>query len=257
MSNAVLATPIAETALDLWWFDLAGDPPADDPLSMDERARAARFQFAEHRDHFVAAHCALRVILGQYLQTAPAALQFTKAPQGKPALDTGTHGPGAPSYNLSHSKDQGALAIARNGSIGVDIEIGHPHTARAALLEMLAPQERAAAAVLGEAQLADAFRIAWTRKEACLKAVGSGFSVRPQRIEAGIGTAMQVVVIPAAAAAAPEGSPGDLAQTVHVVTLRSPAGTPTSVARVGQPITAIRTFRFPGMTRCPAGPPWD
>jgi 4'-phosphopantetheinyl transferase len=257
MSNAVIVTPIADAALDLWWLDLAGSPPADAPLSKDERARAARFHFAEHRHHFIAAHCALREILGQYLQTAPAAIRFTTAPQGKPALDPAAHGPGAPSYNLSHSKGEGALAVARNGSIGVDIEIGHPHTARAALLEMLAPKERAAAAVLDEAEFADAFRIAWTRKEACLKAIGSGFTVPPQTIEAGIGTAAQVVNIPGSVAAARDAGPGARAQAVHVVTLRSPEGTPTSVARIGQPITAIRTFRFPEMTRCPAGPPWD
>jgi 4'-phosphopantetheinyl transferase len=257
MSDAASANPLSDTGVDLWWFDLTGGYAEESSLGADERARAARFQLAEHREHFIAAHCAVREILATYLRASADAIRFTSGPEGKPSLDAAAHGPRAPSFNLSHSKSHGALAVARHGAIGVDIEIGTPAGGRAGMLELLAPGERAAAAVLGDGDLADAFRVAWTRKEACLKAIGSGFVVRPQLIEAGIGMAANAVQIGGAHGATPQGPGGSGTRIVHVVTLRSPKGVPTSVARVGQPMCAIRTFRYPDATEFRDVTPWD
>lgn len=58
-------------------------------LDDDERMRAARFRFNEHRHRFIVARGALRSILGGYLETEPAALQFSYGDYGKPALADG------------------------------------------------------------------------------------------------------------------------------------------------------------------------
>jgi len=45
-------------------------------LAADERERAARFRFAEHRDRFIAGRGLLRELLAAYLDRSAAALRF-------------------------------------------------------------------------------------------------------------------------------------------------------------------------------------
>ncbi|MEN9452828.1 MAG: hypothetical protein RLZZ369_1887 [Pseudomonadota bacterium] len=78
--------------------------------------------------------------------------------------------------------------------IGVDIELHHTiHE-----IEALARQNYTAAewaAVQTSLDPLDAFLTCWTRKEACLKALGSGFSIEPGRFETGVGKLNQTVLI--------------------------------------------------------------
>lgn len=61
-------------------------------LDDDERMRAARFRFPEHRKRFIVARGALRSILGVYLDTESTALRFSYSDYGKPALAEGSPG---------------------------------------------------------------------------------------------------------------------------------------------------------------------
>jgi len=237
------APQLAAGEIHLWWIDLddsAADPAA---LSAAERARAARLQLIHDQRRHVAAHAARRAILARYVGVAAAALEFVADAAGKPALDADKHGRRAPVFNLSHSDRHAALAIAREGRIGVDLELARPDPQRALLLELLAPGERAAAGALDDAAFSSAFHVAWTRKEACLKALGSGFSVHPSRVDAGIESGPRVVML--AADDAPAAADSQL--PVHVVTLWSRAAVPTSLARVGTPIGALRRFHLPAL----------
>lgn len=234
----------------LWWLALPDCPELESLLAPSERTRAQRFHHVHDRQRYTAAHGALRTILAAYLEAEPGALAFATGATGKPALDPQAHGPRTPAFNLSHSGDHAVLAVARDGAVGVDIEVPRARTARAMMLDLLAPRERAAAATLDDAALARAFHIAWTRKEACLKAVGSGFAVPPRDIEAGLEPAAGVVHLPPAGNAAA----ADAAQAVHVLTLLSPAGVPTSVARLGAPVGQLQTFCFPAAAD-PGGAP--
>ena len=56
-------------------------------LSPDERARAARFRFPEHRQAFVAGRGIQREILSRYTGVAPALLAYRLSAHDKPALD--------------------------------------------------------------------------------------------------------------------------------------------------------------------------
>src|ERR1700687_1874040 len=58
-------------------------------LDDDERERADRFRFQEHRNRFVVARGALRTALWRYLEVEPAALQFSYGRYGKPSLAEG------------------------------------------------------------------------------------------------------------------------------------------------------------------------
>ena len=70
-------------------------------LDDDERMRAARYRFPEHRNRFIVARGALRSILGVYLDTEATALRFSYSDYGKPALAEGSPGT-VPSSNRAN-----------------------------------------------------------------------------------------------------------------------------------------------------------
>lgn len=142
-------------------------------ISPQERARADRFVFADHRRRFVAAHGWLRAVLAAYLDQPPAELEIAGAPGTKPRLAGGA----GPCFSLSHSGDLALVAVAADCEVGVDVEVVRP----------LPDFEALARAILSQRELRDwqavpepdrlrVFFEAWTRKEAFLKAVGEGLS---------------------------------------------------------------------------------
>lgn len=134
--------------IDVWLVETGVDVSATS-LSDDERARAARFRFDEHRRRWIAAHVALREILSTYTDD----VQFVLGEHGKPSLANG-----AVHFNLSHSGDLAVVAVS-DGEIGVDVEQIRDDFD----YESIAP-----------APSREAFFRAWTRKEARLKATGVG-----------------------------------------------------------------------------------
>ncbi len=153
-------------------------------LSPDEITRAARFIFEPDRNRFIISHGALRMLLARYLSTEPSALEFRTGPNGKPALiQTFTD----LRFNLSHSADLALIAIARGREVGVDVE----RVQKDILFEQIAEHyfEPAEAWDLRIAPLherAVRFFDLWTRKEACLKAEGTGLGSRPRPEQFGV-----------------------------------------------------------------------
>lgn len=161
------------TSVETWTWSLTADTDVEPLLAMlcaQERERAARFRSARDRSAYVLAHAGMRVLLARKLQRAPATLAFERAEGGKPFLLDAD----GLQFNLSHSREHALLAIGRN-ALGVDIE---EHTALGALPDLLAQvattAERAAIEALPELEQPAAFFRLWVRKEAWLKAIGSG-----------------------------------------------------------------------------------
>lgn len=150
-------------------------------LDDGERARADRFHFEVHRDRYVAAHGQLRGLLGRYAGVPPEELRFEQEERGKPRLAAAfTSGmqSGDLFFNLSHSADEGLLAITRVAPLGADIEVQRD----LADLETLATSHFTRSEMdelhsLPQARRHDGFFAAWTRKEAYVKALGAGLSV--------------------------------------------------------------------------------
>jgi len=145
-----------------------------DVLSGDERRRAERFRFAEHRRRFVIAHGLLRRILSRYVAASPQALAFRTGPHGKPAL---VHPAPARAieFNLSHCEDVALVAVARGRRVGIDVERVRPlaHAMRIAR-RFFHPAEFRALEALPPGERERAFFACWTRKEAFVKATGEG-----------------------------------------------------------------------------------
>ncbi|QTN24625.1 4'-phosphopantetheinyl transferase superfamily protein [Rhizobacter sp. AJA081-3] len=171
----------------LWLLDLTVEPSAEQlgGLSADEQARAARFAFERDRRRYRAAHVQLRSLLAQATRNPPASLRFSESRHGKPRLE----GAIPLAFNLSHSGDVGALALAALGEIGVDVELLHRVDDLDALAQRcFTPAELSEFDRCGQDETArdTLFLHGWTRKEACLKVVGSGLSLEPASFEAGL-----------------------------------------------------------------------
>jgi 4'-phosphopantetheinyl transferase len=172
--------PLAAEAVHVWRIRL--DPPGDQAdswelLSDEERRRASRLVQQRHRRRFVAAHSALRRILGGYTARHARELEFTRGEHGKPALATANGDSRRLEFNLSHSADLALVAVARERPVGVDLERWEREMDHLALAtRFFSPAERASLGALAERRddLVHGFFAAWSRKEAYLKARGEG-----------------------------------------------------------------------------------
>lgn len=169
---------LAEGEIHIWRIELdaAADAQAFDILSPDERARAERLKIPLVRARFVAGRTALRRLLGSYLGIMPQAVHIQYTPHGKPEIANADHG--GLQFNLAHSDSLALLAVRRDHPIGIDLEKRRPITdsnAEYIARTAFTPAERDALAQLSSEDYLPAFFRCWTRKEAVMKAHGSGF----------------------------------------------------------------------------------
>lgn len=166
----------------VWLVDLGVEPPPTqcEWLDANERAQALRFAFEADRRRYRAAHVALRGRLGEQLGVPPAHLSFDRTALGKPRL-----APGGCEFNMSHTADTAALVVCAR-PVGIDIEHLHPIDDLEGLARRcFTPAERRELAAPGVARTG-LFLHGWTRKEACLKAVGCGLLLEPAEFETGL-----------------------------------------------------------------------
>lgn len=178
--------PFAET-IHVWRVWLA--PLRDDAvrwrtvLCAEENARADRFHFNRDRETWLITRGILRTLLGQYLALSADRIEFHCNTAGKPALRPGLVECDL-RFNVSHSGQYSLLAFAAGFDIGVDIECNEGHSG----LEQLSPSVFSADDLAIFLRLPShlrlaAFLAAWTRKEAVLKALGTGLSLSPELLE--------------------------------------------------------------------------
>ena len=149
----------------------------EETLTADELARAERFYFQKHREHFIAGRGLLRNILSRYLDKEPDQLRFCYNSYGKPTLTEETDAEGL-CFNLSHSHETALYALTHGREIGVDIEYFRPDVEVEKLAErFFSPREAAVLRALPEHLRKEGFFNCWTRKEAYIKAEGKGMSI--------------------------------------------------------------------------------
>jgi 4'-phosphopantetheinyl transferase len=152
-------------------------------LCEQERQRAGRFVFDADRRRYLAAHCALRGILSRHTGHDSSSLEYDAGPHGKPSLS----GISGCQFNLSHGHDVALVAVSDNHALGVDVEVLRLVEDAAELAQIhftAAEQAEFRAAPAHERDRL--FLVGWTRKEACLKAIGSGLSLPARVVEAGL-----------------------------------------------------------------------
>lgn len=179
---------LQKTQAHVWSCDLDRAPDSENSVSADERKRAARFHFERDQTRFLRGRGVLRLLLARYLNASPEDLEFEINAHGKPELpDYFLGNPQILRFNVSHSQNRALFAFGWDFDIGVDIEFQRADcdaekTAKLAA-RFFTPEESRALSTLDAAAMRTAFFQLWTRKEALLKAVGTGVSGGLARFE--------------------------------------------------------------------------
>lgn len=144
-----------------------------DVLDNKERDRALTFRFLKDRHCFIIARGILRTLLGAYLKMAPGQVKFQFCKYGKPYINHFSQ----LRFNISHSGDMILLGFVKKHIIGIDIEYTKREVDVKNIAELFFSEEETTSLfALDEAYQMQAFYNCWTRKEAFIKAVGSGLS---------------------------------------------------------------------------------
>lgn len=177
---------VGDAPFQLWLVDLSNAPPSEAIgwVSEEERARAARFAFVRYRERYLNAHIALRTILAEYCGLAAHRQRFVVGTDGKPSLENmpDCH------FSLSYAEDVALVGVDGETPVGVDIERDRPIPDADELSTMhFHPQEQRALACLPmSVRRGTGFLQGWTRKEACLKALGHGLTMPAADIYSGL-----------------------------------------------------------------------
>jgi 4'-phosphopantetheinyl transferase len=187
IKTSPVKTQISNATVDVWFCRI--DEIRDEYrrllgfLSPDEKERADRFHFEKHHRQFVSGRGVLRTILACYLDNTPEQVRFAYTKYGKPFLEGP---PGSPeiTFNMSHSEDLCLYAISRDRDVGIDVEhIRSDVDIEAVSASVFSQRELDEFSRVEPSLRPNAFFDLWTRKEACVKAVGGGLSIPLNSVE--------------------------------------------------------------------------
>ncbi len=196
LQERIAQTNLGEREIHVWHLALAGDVFDDDAnvLTEPDIARGKKFVFERDRNRFLRSRYCVRSLLGAYLQMNPQDVPIAVGVHGKPFLPPSCR----MAFNLSHSGDAGVFAIGRvagnadiedcmNNAIGIDIEaIRQPADIRQLAASVFSAVELKEFGALADDALSLPFFTCWTRKEAYLKAIGTGLMSEPRSITVGL-----------------------------------------------------------------------
>lgn len=145
-----------------------------DKLSKDEITKSHAFRFKKDRNCYIVTRGVLKIILGFYLKKKPEQIVFSYNSYGKPRLFSNEYNL---NFNVSHSGDFAIIGFLKNYEIGVDIEKCKTNLDVYDIAQSyFSLKEIEALNKVSNEEKYSAFFRCWTRKEAFIKAQGSGLS---------------------------------------------------------------------------------
>ncbi|HSH26373.1 MAG TPA: 4'-phosphopantetheinyl transferase superfamily protein [Wenzhouxiangella sp.] len=158
----------AAGAVDVWLTRLS-----DMPLDVGPRGSSRRERIMRQR---IQQQFFLRLLLAAYLGCPGKSVQLVRSDRGKPML-AGEHAESTLQFNISHSGDWLAVAVADNVAVGVDLE-AERRLPRVMLLaqRFLSAEEADWIIGLDEPFRSREFLRQWTARESLVKARGCGLA---------------------------------------------------------------------------------
>lgn len=166
----------------LWRVDLPDDVAVPDRLvGAQERTRAARLRDRVERLRFKASYALLRSVLSAIGVGPEDGIEFVCDDRGKPRLvGNGFR------FSLSRSGAAVLIGVSESCEIGVDIEwVRQVPDLEALARNHLSEAEYAVWSRLGAGAKNLSFLRCWSRKEACVKAVGVGLALPLAHVDVG------------------------------------------------------------------------
>lgn len=147
-------------------------------LGDDEKQRAGKFHFMEDRNTYISCHGLLRLMLSKYLHIEPADIVIVNDKNNKPGII------GNPIYfNITHERNAFAFIISKHYYVGIDMEKVNQHINYLSITNSFFSKKERDFILKSKADSQDRFFLLWTRKEALLKALGTGITVDLQHVE--------------------------------------------------------------------------
>jgi 4'-phosphopantetheinyl transferase len=176
----------------VWYHEITQVPPAEieafaGSLSIRQRAIVKRFREPILRERYIVSHAMTMSVLGFYTGPSATPIVLDARCYGKPYLaapESAAH----LQFNMAHSDGMTVVAVAAGNQVGIDIERLRTNLAIDEIAPLcFAKRELTALADVPERNRAPAFLACWTRKEALLKAQGTGFTPAATAIDVGLG----------------------------------------------------------------------
>lgn len=207
-------------------------PIASKSFSQEELERASRFTNPIVSQRYLAGRGILRLVLANWLDTEPSEVKIVYNPFGKPSLASQSakytiH------FNLSHCEKDLVIAVCKGAPVGIDIETNRSLPDEASIVQrFFHPGEIEEYFTLPPPLRSQAFINAWTRKEAIVKAIGSGLSTNLD--------SFRVSLDPRLPAKIHELCVPELEPPVDLWTLRTFHPSDTTTASIAVPSTKVR-----------------
>lgn len=149
-------------------------------LSEDELQRVEKIKKEEDKQLYISCRAFLRKILARYLEMKPQDIEFEYGKHGKPSLK----GIADIQFSLSHTRELFLLGFARESAVGVDVEYMEREIDIEKLSSYVFSNKELDKFIIADKKLQqELFMNAWTRKEAILKAKGSGLTFPMKEVE--------------------------------------------------------------------------
>ena len=143
-------------------------------LSKHELQKVKSFHYEEDRKRYIVAKATLRKLLSRYQLILPQSILFSRNAFHKPFLHPN---PNSLQFNVAHSGSKVLLAFrfnARGTSIGIDMEkVNNDYDYKVLVKEYFTEEEQLS---ISDENSSELFYKLWTRKEALLKAFGTGLT---------------------------------------------------------------------------------
>jgi len=153
-------------------------PDLKNYISRDEKLRADKFHYSEDRDTYISTHGLLRLILSKKLRKKPLEVVIHNDKNNKPGLV------GNPLYfNITHIRDAFAFIISKYFYAGIDMENADRSIDLMSVINSYFSIDECNYILKSEPNLQENFSLLWTRKEALLKAIGTGIINNLTQIE--------------------------------------------------------------------------
>jgi 4'-phosphopantetheinyl transferase len=147
-------------------------------ISRDEKLRAERFLFDEDRYTYISCHGLLRAVLSEKLGKQPLEIAYTYDSNNKPGLE------GNPYYfNITHDRGAFALVVSKYFYAGIDIERADRSIDFIPIIKTNFSKKESKFILKMQSDAQENFILLWTRKEALLKAIGTGIVSDLTKIE--------------------------------------------------------------------------
>lgn len=153
-------------------------------LSDQDLQRASKFARSKDAIRYMASRAALRSTLARACHCAPRDVPLTTQDHGKPILMAT---PGAVHFNLTHSDSWALIVLHPDRAVGIDLELHRPVSDLEELTQsVFSPKELATWPATPPEERTRVFYSTWTRKEACLKAIGTGLLIPAEQVDIGL-----------------------------------------------------------------------